>query len=91
MYIYIHIITMIPLPFDKSLSRYQGVHIRHRFRKRPISSTPLSIIPAFPRIILRILSAHAHMGGGYDWWLFKIIGLFCKRALQNRRYSAKET
>jgi len=29
--------------------------------------------------------------GGYDSRLLKIIGLFCRRALQKRLYSAKET
>jgi len=38
--------------------------------------------------ILCILSWLIHMG---CLWLHKIIGLFCKRDLQKRRYSAKET
>jgi len=39
----------------------------------------------------RWMAARVEIWGGYDWLALQIIGLFCRRALQKRLYSTKET
>jgi len=88
----IHIHMQCPTP---SLNHQHAIRcndsLRHSITHARARTLSLSSPPPRPHIPHTPKTSRSYYGVATSSSLLKIIGLFCKRALQKRRYSTKET